>query len=294
LSDDGKKRKPIDSEQNPNLKKSRSNNQASRLSQVHDAANSPNGSQCSQVAEPSEPFVDRVLYVQATEPAGRPQADFSSTRELLKAIRDAIEAHRSLFLDRRISHRDVSVSIIVMTEPGENNVLSGSLIDLELGSTVENGKTTRTGLRRMTGTLKYMAIEVLELCMSGARPDLEHTYRHDLESFFYVFLDLCLNCGWNKAKAPKQDPLWAWYVLPEYDNIVRAKLGNMVPTVFETIILPKFSPIFEHVKGLAAKLRGIFFLRESKLRTGTSTEPPRLLYDQMISAFEEAIDADNE
>ncbi|KAF1819704.1 uncharacterized protein K489DRAFT_412416 [Dissoconium aciculare CBS 342.82] len=291
LSDDGKKkRKSIDQEQAPNTKKSRSNSQASRLSQVHEANASFNDSQQSQAIAPTdEPFVDRVLYVQATQPAGRPLAEFSDVRQLLAALRDAIKTHRSLFLDGHIIHRDVSQWNIIITDPSENDGLSGALIDLELGAVVEKGQNVRTGLKRMTGTLKYMAIEVLELGMSGARPDLEHTYRHDLESFFYVFLDMCLNCGWSEGKAPKKDPLRAWYALPDYDNIVRAKLGDMGPTVFETLILPKFSPKFECVKSLATALRDILFLRVDKLRTETPTGSPSVLYDQMITAFDKAI-----
>ena len=51
------------------------------------------------------------------------------------------------------------------------------LIDLD------SAKESDSGLgeaRHWTGTMEFMAIEVLE--------DRAHTYRHDLESFFYVFL----------------------------------------------------------------------------------------------------------
>jgi hypothetical protein len=37
-----------------------------------------------------------------------------------------------------------------------------------------------SGARHRTGTMQFMAIEVLE--------GKGHTYRHDLESFFYVFV----------------------------------------------------------------------------------------------------------
>lgn len=42
----------------------------------------------------------------------------------------------------------------------------------------------------MTGALKYMAIEIVELAFRDEHRDPVHTYRHDLESFFYVFLDI--------------------------------------------------------------------------------------------------------
>jgi len=148
-SDDGnKKRRSIDETQAPNTKKSRSNSQASRLSQVQEADASFDDSQQAQTLPPTnEPFVDRVLYVQATQPAGRPLAEFSSVRQLLAALRDAIRTHRSLFLDGHIIHRDVSRWNIIITDPSENDGLSGALIDLELGAVVENGQNVRTGLR---------------------------------------------------------------------------------------------------------------------------------------------------
>ena len=53
----------------------------------------------------------------------------------------------------------------------------GMLIDLDLAKELDSGLS---GARHRTGTMEFMAIEVLE---GGA-----HTYRHDLKSFFYVFL----------------------------------------------------------------------------------------------------------
>jgi serine/threonine protein kinase len=51
------------------------------------------------------------------------------------------------------------------------------LIDLDLAKELDNGPS---GARYRTGTIEFMAIEVLE-----GRP---YTYRYDIESLFYVFL----------------------------------------------------------------------------------------------------------
>jgi serine/threonine protein kinase len=228
-----------------------------------------------------------VLYIQATQPAGRPLAHFTSVSELLRALRDAIKVHRSLFLDGNILHRDVSESNIIITDSDKNDGLAGSLIDLELGTIVENGKNTRTGLKRMTGTLKFMAIEVLELGMSGARPDLQHTYRHDLESFFYVFLSICVSYGWDRGKAPKIDPFRSWYIGNDYLDNMRAKRGAMERGGFKTVPA-EFSPRFEIVKDLAWSLRDVLFLR-GELRTETPSGDASILYDRMTAAFDRAI-----
>lgn len=60
-------------------------------------------------------------------------------------------------------------------------------IDLDLA--ILDGE--RTGGRHMTGTMDFMAIDVLH----GA----EHTYRHDLESFFYVPLWMCARRAWERG-----------------------------------------------------------------------------------------------
>ena len=39
--------------------------------------------------------------------------------------------------------------------------------------------------------MQFMAIEVLQ--------GKGHTYRHDLESFFYVFIWMCIRYGYEKA-----------------------------------------------------------------------------------------------
>ncbi|KAK4981154.1 hypothetical protein LTR28_003813 [Elasticomyces elasticus] len=164
------------------------------------------------------------------------------------------------------------------------------LINLGLGTTVEDGKNIRTGSKRMTGTLKYMAIEVVELALRDNQRDLEHTYRHDLESFFHVLLDMCIKYGWPEGQKPKRDSLRSWY-LGDYQDIVTAKTGNMERVRFEKDILRQFSKLFENVKELAMSLRDLLFLRGDEVRTGTPAEAPSILYDRMVAAFDEAIES---
>ena len=60
------------------------------------------------------------------------------------------------------------------------------LIDFDLA--IVSGE--RMGGRYMTGTMEFMAIDVLR----GA----EHTYRHDLESLFYLLLWMCARRAWER------------------------------------------------------------------------------------------------
>jgi serine/threonine protein kinase len=125
----------------------------------------------------SETYGNRVHYCLVTSPAGRPLHEYQSVRELLEALRDAIRGHRSLLEDGKILHRDISENNIIITELPAEEAPKGRLIDLDLAKELDS---MPSGARHRTGTMQFMAIEVLE--------GKGHTYRHDLESFFYVFV----------------------------------------------------------------------------------------------------------
>ena len=270
-------------------KKSRSNSQRSNLHQElqpHDFTELP---QQDLTTLPQREYKNRILTCLAISPAGRPLKDFSSVGELLKAFRDAIKAHRSLFLNRKILHGDVSLNNIILTDPKHTGGLSGMLIDFDLAVTVdEDCKNERTEEQVMTGTLEYIAIEILEGALRKDTSGIEHTYRHDLESFFYVFLSVCIRYGWNGGVAPKENPLSTWYT-GKLENISRTKRGDIEQGGFDIHILSKFSYAFECVKGLAKTLRDILFLKGA-LYTGTPQQPAAL-YSPMIKAFEDAIES---
>ena len=125
-------------------------------------------------------FDNRIFRCLVISPAGRAVRDFRSIKELLEALRDAIKAHRSLYLMGNILHRDISENNIIITDPEKADGFTGMLIDLDLAKEIGSG---RSGARHQTGTMEFMAIEVLR--------KVAHTYRHDLESFFYVLLWIC-------------------------------------------------------------------------------------------------------
>lgn len=75
-----------------------------------------------------------------------------------------------------------TVTTYLSIHTGLSSALSSSHLDLakELDS-------LPSGAPHRTGTMQFMAIEVLE--------GKGHTYRHDLESFFYVFIWMCIRHG---------------------------------------------------------------------------------------------------
>ncbi|KAG6101199.1 hypothetical protein E4U31_003729 [Claviceps sp. LM219 group G6] len=162
------------------------------------------------------PYDDRVLRVLAVTPLERPLDEFESILELLECLHDAIKVHRSLYMESGILHGDISVNNIIMTEPAKADGYKGMLIDLDLAHDITKDPS---GRRHRTGTIEFMA--------AGVLLGEQHTYRHDLESFLYVFMWLCFVYG---AKGKGREPIDA---LPSWskgslDQIAQLKLGHMV------------------------------------------------------------------
>ncbi|EDN02501.1 predicted protein [Histoplasma mississippiense (nom. inval.)] len=156
---------------------------------------------------------------------------------------------------------------------------SGMLIDLDLAKEVGSG---RSGARHQTGTMEFMAIEVLL--------NIDHTYRHDLESFLYVLIWQCARHGWGKNNHPKDSKLRAWYT-GNYEDIANAKLGHMskAENMGFGFILREFPPKFRGVLTLCGALRDILFPYNDKgLIVGTPQDPNRL-YDPIIKAYDDTI-----
>ncbi|KAL1972798.1 hypothetical protein VTN31DRAFT_6340 [Thermomyces dupontii] len=173
----------------------------------------------------------------------------------------------------KILHRDISENIII-TDPKKTG-FAGMLIDMDLAKEIDGG---RSGARCRTGTMEFMAIEVLL--------NVDHTYLHDLESFFYVLIWQCARRCWGE-EWPTRSLLKNWYT-GGYSDIATAKRGVVGANGFE-LILNEFSPDFHFAKPLCRELRGILFpLRYGDIFTGTPKEP-EVLYGPMIKAFEKAI-----
>jgi serine/threonine protein kinase len=135
-----------------------------------------------------DPWENRIYSCLLVLPAGRVISEFRTIKELLESLRDAIKAHQSLYIAGNILHRDISSNNIIITKPETAEGFKGMLIDLDLAKVRDSGPS---GARHQTGTMQFMAIEVLRTA--------DHTYRHDLESFFYVLLWMCARQSWNNG-----------------------------------------------------------------------------------------------
>ncbi|KAI5923465.1 FunK1 protein kinase [Camillea tinctor] len=222
-------------------------------------------------------FQNRILACIVTSPVGRPLNTFQSLLELLEVFRDTIKCHRSLCYNAKILHQDISPGNMIILDGQDEGEPQGILIDLDSAVELAEGSGTELDI---TGTRPFMAIGVLK--------SEYHTYRHDLESFFYVFLWTIIT---NHAEDPPETSRLRQWSNGDWDELAVRKSLDMDHNGFQTI-LGEFTPEFHSVKPLAESLRQILFpLRDGVIWTGTDSSPEAVdkLYDGMICAFEEAI-----
>ncbi|KAF6805586.1 hypothetical protein CSOJ01_09385 [Colletotrichum sojae] len=218
-------------------------------------------------------FQNRILACIVTSPLGRSLHNFRSLTELLQVFHDAIKCHRSLCYDANTLHRDISPGNIIILDDQDEGKPKGILIDLD--SAIELGRESETEAG-ITGTRSFMAIGVLKgEC---------HTYRHDLESFLYVFLWAVIT---NHTENPPEASRLRQWSKGDWSELATRKSFDMDQEHFENI-LDEFAPEFHSIKPLARDLRQTLFpLRDGAIWTESYGSPEAMgkLYDGMIRAF---------
>lgn len=222
----------------------------------------------------------------ATAPLGRPIQKFRTAPELLHALSDLVNVLRSLYLDAGIIHRNIAIKNLVIAPQRSTDgpkTPKGVLVDFDQALDLRNACAEQP--QPLVGSDGFMAIGIL----SGQR----HTYRHDLESLFYVFLWLVIGNDYEHADAsdileglPRTSRLWKWCSLDLY-SVGRAKAADMSTEGF-LAILDEFSADFAHLRGLAIELHALVFpVRDGRIFTGTETEQVVVegLYTAMADAF---------
>ncbi|KAI1433714.1 serine/threonine-protein kinase Sgk2 [Xylaria sp. CBS 124048] len=220
------------------------------------------------------PYDDRILRILVISPAGRSIGQFRSGYELLRALRDAITAHRSLYLVGNILHRDISANNIIIMDPAEADGFTGVLIDLDRAQDL--GQVAASDTPKRVGTQLFMAIDVL----AGVAC---RTYRHDLESFFYVLVWLCIQ-GPRDQSPPEETRLAAWQ-MDIYEDSARIKRGDMDVSGFEPI-LSEFHDQLAYIKPLCRELRDILFPYGKRGLNLATPSDPDALYGPILRAFD--------
>ncbi|VCU41200.1 Bgt-50743 [Blumeria graminis f. sp. tritici] len=231
-------------------------------------------------------YRDRQKTFIATEPRGRSIGEETTALDLLQGIRDAILAHQSLFKEVRILHRDVSINNIILTDPAVNNGRYGLLIDLDLAISL-NDVNSEQNRQTMTGTMEYIALGILQANIYETGKGYKHTYRHDLESFFYVLVSACIRFGWGNKKSGHTDVLSKWYT-GTVQNMYLNKKEAVSHKYFKKCLLDHFSTRYDCVKALVTRLRIILFDRSTGVDTSTNPFADEV-YDLILKAFDDEI-----
>ncbi|CAD6499908.1 BgTH12-04013 [Blumeria graminis f. sp. triticale] len=229
---------------------------------------------------------DRQSSAVATTPFGRPIHKVESPIELVIGLRDAIKAHRSLLKDAMILHRDISENNIILTGSDVSKDWRGFLIDLDLAVLLSDDKAQRK-TQTMTGTMEFMALELLSGSCEKTGAIVNHSYRHDLESFFYVLLWLSMSRGWEKGKEQNRDYLSKWFT-GTAKEIFEFKNTQMKESNIEEDVLNKFSPKFYGLRRLAKEFWRIIFLTNGTFFIG-SYKDNNALYNSTMAAFDKEI-----
>ncbi|SZF05200.1 unnamed protein product [Blumeria hordei] len=239
------------------------------------------------MADDSTVYRNRWETVIAAKPFGRAIDEKTTPLELICGLRDAIKGHQSLYMDTKILHRDISINNIILTDPKRNDGCHGVLIDLDLAISLADDNCSESS-KTLTGTMEFMAVGLLHQYAYGKKNGCFNTYRHDLESFFFVLISVCIRFGWGSEKSPHLGMLRKWYK-GEAVDMYFCKLGAISNASFKTNTVDVFSTKFSCLKELASTLQKILFDRTNGPWLGTDPCPQNL-YNPILKAFDDEIE----
>ncbi|KAI1300772.1 hypothetical protein F5Y03DRAFT_223623 [Xylaria venustula] len=148
---------------------------------------------------------------------GKPIYNASSRAALLSALESCIIGHESLH-KVGILHRDISINNLMVNEDRSNPSWPSFLIDLDLA--IKEQRKGASGAKGKTGTRAFMAI--------GALLGEQHSFMHDLESFFWVLFWICIHDDGPNGKRLNR-------VVPQFDEWNYADTGNLAKQKLGTV-----------------------------------------------------------
>ena len=136
-------------------------------------------------SSPTKPaIVNRVHRRVIVRDYEKPIYKASSRVSLLSALEDCIDGYESIHTRAGMLQCDISPNNLMINEEDDDPSWRAFLIDLDLA--IKEERETSSGARGKTGTRAFMAIGVL-------LDDEQHSFMHDLESFFWVLFWVCIH-----------------------------------------------------------------------------------------------------
>ncbi|KAL8354439.1 hypothetical protein RB601_004028 [Gaeumannomyces tritici] len=178
---------------------------------------------------------------------GKPIYKASSRSALLAAFEGCIEGLESL-LKAGFLHRDISINNLMINEDDGNHSWPAFLIDLDLAVRVP--REGACGAKGKIGTRAFMAI--------GALLGEQHSFMHDLESFFWVLYWICIH-----YEGPGQDrvvPRFEKWDYMDMKELATLKLGTVCDArLFDRTMVEYFSEYYQPLIPWVGQLRGAVF-----------------------------------
>jgi hypothetical protein len=171
-------------------------------------------------------------------------------------------------LNAKILHRDISIGNVVLNEAEDD----GFLIDLDLA--VKTDREKASGEPSKTGTKVFMAV--------GALYGDDHSFMHDLESFFWVLFWLCAH--WNGLGQKSSKSEYEYWNYRDTKELAEIKTGKLVEQDrFDKEVDENFTAYCKPLIPCVQELRKVVFPEGRRWLT-----QDRRLYAQMKSVLENA------
>ena len=182
---------------------------------------------------------------------GRHIYEASSRSALLAAFERCIEGHESLHKIDSL-HRDISINNLMINEDVDNPSWPAFLIDLDLG--IKESREAASGAEGITGTWAFMAI--------GALQGEQHSFMHDLESFFWVLFWICIH--YDGPHLSRNVPRFErWNYVEDSEELAGMKLGVVAKeAIFMKTVTDNFTPYYKPLIPLLNKLRKLVFPKD--------------------------------
>ncbi|EPQ65036.1 BgtA-20979 [Blumeria graminis f. sp. tritici] len=218
-----------------------------------------------------------TLSCHCVSPVGRPLRSFKSAKELITAMRDITKAHRQLLLEAKILYCDIHESNMRIIDPLLNNGISGTLINLSQAIPLEDPKYENLRAINTPFTSPDLLKKENKL--------IKQTFRHDLESLFYVILSICMVYGWEGQEPSYKSSLFQNDTgkHPDWKHVNDSYIGN-----FSYGLRQDFVRKFSCMEKLATNLKNIFYTA-NKDRPSSTPSDPNILYVPILEAYEEAL-----
>ncbi|GAB0139235.1 hypothetical protein EsDP_00007448 [Epichloe bromicola] len=196
----------------------------------------------------------------------------SSQASLLAALDGCIEGHESLRMKASILQRDISINNLLINEDDENPSWRSFLIDLDLA--IKEQRQGASGAREMTGTRAFMAIGVL----MGE----QHSFMHDLESFFWVLFWICIHYdGPNHSRVVEKFDQWNYLDVATLANQKKGQIDDEADFIQAT--KDNFTQYYQPLIPWVNKLRRVVFPNGGRWKTEDES-----LYTKMKKILREA------